>query len=386
MTNAEDERVRSVDIEDRSALLAHDDDAALVSEARTAQGAVLLGRAFGDVTLMERPLFGAPLWTWAQLVAAVLAISTAGIAFDQLPEVPPLRLASWRMQATSIVLFVGARREWGALNDAAVKTRLLGDTRTMLQLIFSGTCLGAHFGLWVAGLQNTTLSHSLVLVTCTPLCIAFGAAALGFEVSRGELFGAALGVVGVVLVASERNATRPDREPRLENVTWQGDVLSLGAAVATVGYMSVGRALRKWMPLFLYAFPVTLWSAVFLSSASAAFERRAPSSSFGVPLDSIGWLFEVKRFLIASYLALGPGLIGHTGYNGALKVVSPLVVSTFLLLEPVFGSALGWGLGVADAPRAKSGIGGVVVILAVFTVLVAAGKREAARSARRGET
>ena len=157
------------------------------------------------MVLSSRGAFGAP-WGWAQLAAAVLAISTAGIAFDRLPEVPPLRLASWRMQATSAVLLVGARREWRAADASARDFALRRDTIAML--VVSGMCLGAHFGLWVAGLQSTSLSHSLLLVSCTPLFLAFGAFALGFAVSRGELAGAALGVAGVALVAFDNAGPR----------------------------------------------------------------------------------------------------------------------------------------------------------------------------------
>ena len=252
MTPEEDERVESVDLEDGSALLSRDGPTA------ASDAGVRLPAFGGDVTFLERSAFGAPLWAWAQLAAAVLAISTAGIAFDQLPEVPPLRLASWRMQATSLVLLVGAQREWRAA-DACTKNFAQRRDTLVLQSV-SGTCLGVHFGLWVAGLQSTSLSHSLLLVTCTPLFLAFGAFALGFPTSRGELLGAALGVAGVALVAFDAPGGKSDR---IERVTWQGDVLSLGAAAAIVGYVLIGSELRKQMPLFLYAFPVTFFSAAF---------------------------------------------------------------------------------------------------------------------------
>ena len=108
MTPGEDERVEPVDLEDGSALLSRDGPSA------ASDAGVRLPAFGGDVAFLERLAFGAPLWAWVQLAAAVLAISTAGIAFDRLPEVPPLRLASWRMQATSALLLVGARREWRA--------------------------------------------------------------------------------------------------------------------------------------------------------------------------------------------------------------------------------------------------------------------------------
>ena len=365
MTLEADERVEPVHLEDGSALLSRDGLSA-------ASDAGVHLPASGDGSFLERRAFGAPLWAWAQLAAAVLAISTAGVAFDRLPEVPPLRLASWRMQATSAVLLVGARREWRAADAPARAFALRRDT--LAQLAVSGTCLGAHFGLWVAGLQSTSLSHSLLLVSCTPLFLAFGASALGFAISRGELAGAALGVAGVALVAFDKR-----RATNLERVTWQGDVLSLGAAVAIIGYMHIGAELRQTMPLFLYAFPVTAMSAAFLSVAAVVVGE--PTSSEARLLDVFGWALAsppsrlLRRFAVVTYLALGPGLIGHTGYNAVLRHVTPLVVSTALTLEPALGSALGYFLGVADAPGAQTLLGGAAVVCAVATVIAASARR-----------
>lgn len=49
-----------------------------------------------------------PALAWVQLGFAVLAISTAAVAFRELPDIPPFLLASWRMQSTSVVLALGA--------------------------------------------------------------------------------------------------------------------------------------------------------------------------------------------------------------------------------------------------------------------------------------
>ena len=174
------------------------------------------------------------------------------------------------MQATSAVLLVGARREWRAADAPARAFALRRDT--LAQLAVSGTCLGAHFGLWVAGLQSTSLSHSLLLVSCTPLFLAFGASALGFAVSRGELAGAALSVAGVALVAFDKQTTN------LERVTWQGDVLSLGAAVAIIGYMHIGAELRRPC-LCSVRVPVTAMSAAFLSVAAVVVGEPTSASS-----------------------------------------------------------------------------------------------------------
>ena len=41
-------------------------------------------------------------------------------------------------------------------------------------------------------------------------------------------------------------------------------------------------------------------------------------------------------------LALGAGLLGHTGLNASLRWMPPIVVSVGLLFEPILGTAIGY--------------------------------------------
>ena len=66
MTLEADERVEPVHLEDGSALLSRDGLSA-------ASDAGVHLPASGDGSFLERRAFGAPLWAWAQLAAAVLA-------------------------------------------------------------------------------------------------------------------------------------------------------------------------------------------------------------------------------------------------------------------------------------------------------------------------
>lgn len=40
-------------------------------------------------------------------------------------------------------------------------------------------------------------------------------------------------------------------------VTILGDLASVAGAISVIGYLMVGQRLRAWMPIFLYACPVT---------------------------------------------------------------------------------------------------------------------------------
>mmetsp|Transcript_45309 Transcript_45309/g.72729 ORF Transcript_45309/g.72729 Transcript_45309/m.72729 type:complete len:320 (-) Transcript_45309:285-1244(-) len=252
-----------------------------------------------------------PPLVWVQLAFAVLAISTAAVAFRELPDTPPFLLASWRMQTTSIILAFGAGYQgWNETREL-----LLRWLHSFPLLMVSGVCLAAHFGLWVWGLQNTSLPHSLLLVCCTPLLLSFGSLALCLQISAGEIASSVLGALGVALMAADVGQTWGD-----DAVTWFGDVMSLGAAAAIIGYMLIGHQLRQWMPLFLYVFPVTLTAAVVLAVASALVEDAGvltdrTQGGQGGHAGIFGWTTDLRSFVVTAYLALGPGLVGHTGYN-----------------------------------------------------------------------
>ncbi|MCP4880297.1 MAG: hypothetical protein GY905_07080, partial [Gammaproteobacteria bacterium] len=150
-------------------------------------------------------------------------------------------------------------------------------------------------------------------------------------------------------------------------MTIYGDTLAFIGAVTVVGYLVIGRMVRGWMPLFLYAFPVTLVAAITLTiwatmSEGASFDFDSMNGAFGWA--SAAWIVYV------GYLALGPGLAGHTGINAVLRWIPPLIISMFLVMEPVVGSIIGWLLGVDVIPGTWTILGGILMIsgLALVTI------------------
>jgi drug/metabolite transporter (DMT)-like permease len=80
-----------------------------------------------------------------------------------------------------------------------------------------------------------------------------------------------------------------------------------------------------------------------------------------------GWL-GAAWFAYVAYLALGPGLVGHTGINAVLRWLPPLVISMVLIMEPVIGSLIGWMLGVDVIPGAWTLLGGAGMIAGLILV------------------
>lgn len=79
-------------------------------------------------------------------------------------------------------------------------------------LAAGGTSLALHFGTWVYSLQATSVTHSLLFVSATPLFLALLSLVLRQPISRGEVLGVAMGLAGGVLLATA--AARSDAQVR----------------------------------------------------------------------------------------------------------------------------------------------------------------------------
>ena len=259
-----------------------------------------------------RTIRGTPVWVWLLLVAAVFGVSSAGALFQQVDEVPPLLRASWRLQLTSLILAPMAVVQWIVHRDE-ISDRLM-ERNTIFWIFAGGIFLALHFGAWVASLDETSLTHSLLFVTAHPLIIVVGMALVAKLMknyrrpSKLEIIGACIGFTGAALALIDYGDQQGDR-----TVTIWGDFLAFLGAMFVVGYIVSGRILRKWMPIFIYAFPVTLIGALLLIPASYAIEPDY--HKFGV----LGWVEgEYFRWFLA--LALIAGLLGHTGLNTCLRL------------------------------------------------------------------
>ena len=299
-----------------------------------------------------------PFHAWIILSAAVVAVSSAGAVLQSIDEIPPLLRMGWRLQATSLVLFPFAMVQWLRLDQ---ENRSFVVNRRNFSILFaSGFCLFLHFATWGWSLDNTSLTHSLLFVTAHPLVFVIGAAIIGRPLLKRQSYGALLAFVGAALSLL---SIGEDGE-----VTLIGDLAAFAGAVAIVGYLSAGRELRSWMPLFVYAFPVTFFAAILLTISSIFFETSDWNQILSIT--TFGWIDMIWLPAIA-YLAIGPGLIGHTGINGVLKWLPPIVISVSVLIEPILGTFIGIMLGTANYPDYWTLIGGSIILFGLYLVISA---------------
>ena len=269
-----------------------------------------------------------PLFAWGILFVALIAVSSAGVVLQSMSDVPPLLRASWRMQGTALILLPGFIYQYIRMEKHSVTS---GDWGIMFA---SSIFLGVHFGSWVWSLDHTSLVHSLLFVSIHPIVLVLLMPLIGTAVRRGHILGVVIGVTGALLSLGDIESGG--------EVTIAGDAAAFLGAATVVGYLLAGRHLRsqRQIPIFVYAFPVTLGAGIWL--AMAAITQEGASLTDTVPeLSLFGWSDAVWLSWIA-YLSIGPGLMGHTGINTVLRWIAPITVSITLLFEPVVGGIIGW--------------------------------------------
>ena len=291
----------------------------------------------------------APPLVWGLLVVAVLGVSSAGAILSYLDEIPPIMRASWRLQITVIMLAPLAIYQYRQMDEIS-KNKLI-EKRTLCIILGSGVALCAHFGAWTTSLDHTSIAHSLLFVTSHPIIIVVGTAILIRRPHILETSGALVGLTGAAITLLDAKNSG--------EVTLFGDLLAFAGAVTVVGYIVAGRILRKWMPVFVYALPVTLIGALLLIPISILLgENTSP----------IGWLTSdlLAWFVTLAFLA---GIVGHTGLNACLRWLPPLTISFAVTLEPIIGTLIGWLFFDESIPGRWTWIGGLILILGILLVI-----------------
>ena len=290
-----------------------------------------------------------PPLVWGLLVAGVLGVSSAGAILSHVDSIPPLMRASWRLQITVLMLLPFAIWQYREM-DSVSRSRLT-EKKTVLIILGSGVALAAHFGTWVTSLDHTSLAHSLLFVTSHPIIIVAGTALLVRRPHRLETIGALVGLLGAGITLLDAGN---DGE-----VTLWGDMLAFAGAITVVGYIVAGRILREWMPVFVYAVPVTLIGGILLIPFSII---------MGEETAALGWIESdlLSWFILLAFLA---GIVGHTGLNACLRWLPPLTISFAVTLEPIIGAFIGWFFFSEGVPGKWTWIGGSILILGILFVI-----------------
>jgi drug/metabolite transporter (DMT)-like permease len=280
------------------------------------------------------------------LVIALIGISFAG-PLVRLSASPPLTIAIWRLAFSLVIvgaflLGTGGWRQWKRL-----------DRKGFLLACGAGLMLALHFWSWNASIGLTTVSASVVLVNLQPVIVGLLSVSwLREPPSRRQWTGIGVAMVGAVMVALPDFLNRDGSA--IGGRALLGDALAVIGAITAAIYFVTGRRLRATMDLWPYV--ALVYGACLVALVIFALMVHAPI--LGAP---------PREMAIFAGLAIGPMLLGHTGFNWALKYVPAYVVNITLLGEPVgatiLAAALPW---IHEMPSLMTIAGGVVILTGIY--------------------
>ncbi len=251
----------------------------------------------------------------AVLVVALAAVSHGSIFVRVAHEAHPFVISAFRVGTAALVVVPAAfflrRNELLALGG-----------RTLAYSLGAGFFLAFHFVTWIASLNHTSIANSTVLVTLNPVWIAIATTVATRRRPSGTvMLSIALAISGCALIAWGSAGDGPS--------SLFGDGLAVLGGVGAAGYLLMGRLARQS--------GVSLLSYVALCYGISAILLWALVLALGLPI--AGLSATTYQAMIA--MGLVSQVIGHSGYNWALKLFNPGFIALCLLGEPVLASLLG---------------------------------------------
>ncbi len=287
------------------------------------------------------------------LVVAVLAASTSAIfirlareASGSTNDAFGLLIAAGRIALASLLTaplgFVAVRREARILEPRALQ-------KAVWLAVAAGVGLALHFAFWISSLSFTSVAASTAIVTTNPIWLSlFAWAVFKTAPARGVVLGIAVSLVGGLLVAfSGGGASQTYSNPAL------GNLLALLGAFAVSSYYLLGRAAQHG--------GLSLGAYTGIAYTTAAAVLLPMPALFGVPYTGYG----LETYLWIALLGLLPQVVGHTGFNWALRFMNPAIVTMVILLEPI-GSSIAAVILFNEIPGVWTILGAALLLLGVL--------------------
>ena len=234
------------------------------------------------------------------------------------------------------------------MKDKAAEIRSQSSS-VILEMIFTGILLGAHFSFFITSVKETSVAASVLLATCHVVYVAvLGWVFFGEALSSKAVFGTLVSLGGILILFGGDLIDNPGN--------FIGNMFAFVSGILAGLYYLSGRKLRKIISLPTYAFVVYLFS--FISMFSIVLLQNLTYTNMPI--------FEIQLFLL---MALVPTLLGHTMQNWAIGYLPAYIVSISLLAEPIGSGLLAW-LFFQEVPSFGVMFGGLIVISGLYLVIL----------------
>ncbi len=271
------------------------------------------------------------------LLVASLAFATSSPLARLARPAHPLLIAFGRVAIAAIVL--AALDVPGLVRSARALTK-----RQRAGVALAGALLGAHFGLFQWGLDETSLPAAVSLVSLEPLAVVLTAwIVFGIAPRPLERVGVLVATAGAVWVS--RGAGEGDHH-------LFGDALVLGAVLLFGFYVACARGLRDALPVQHFAPLVYLVAALVLA---------APLPWLTATEEAQLWPLSSWSLLMIAGIGLVPTVVGHTLLQKAARTLSPSLVALVCPGETLGSIALGFVL-LGGGPSWTEAVGACVIL------------------------
>jgi drug/metabolite transporter (DMT)-like permease len=278
------------------------------------------------------------------LVANVVYATAAVVSRIALDGVPPALLGFARLGLAAVVLAPLVRRQEVPPGEGL---RVFG----MGVIGFT-----VAFALMNWGIVYSSATNAALLIIVEPLTmLLLGPALLGERLTRREALGAALAVLGALIVVADGiPGVTLSLLPR-----WRGDVMLALSGIAYAVYSLLGRPVLTPANSTVVTARSIVWGAVAMA-----------------PLVAIEWMagarptVSVPAVAGTLYLAVVITALGYVAWNWALARVEAARAAAFLTVQPVVGALLGAAV-LGDPVSAYTGVGGLLIVVGLWLSVAA---------------
>lgn len=268
----------------------------------------------------------------------------------------PLALVRVSIAATILLLLYALRRRPRAApavagpNTGTAATRSARFARRdwlkFIELGLYGVALNQV--LFTVGLNYTTVAHSSLVISLSPIVVLILTRLRGLEELTGlKILGVGLAFLGVTILVLERGLS-------LHAGTLRGDLITFFGTFAFALYTVAGKEVsRRYDSLALNAFTFLAGALIVLPVGLAALLRFDWSR-----LSWHGWAAML-------YMAVFASVVAYLIYYEALRIISASRVIAFSYLHPVLVT-LGGVIILAEPLTMHVVMGGAIVLLGVY--------------------
>lgn len=273
-------------------------------------------------------------------IVAILGVSASGPLMAG-ASAPALAIGFWRNALGTIAVAPFAaptiRRE----------LKLLGRTGWR-DVAFAGLMLALHFATWVTSLKMTSVAAATAMVSMQVVFVVMIDRLRGEVITRAVIGGVSIAVAGVLVITGV--------DFSLSARALVGDILALVGGLTAALYLMAGSRVREKVSTTSYT--VVCYGICALLLALGCLVAQVEMVDFSTNT----WLAIIGVTICAQ-------LLGHSVLNHLLAVMSPALISLFLLLE-VPGAAILAGIFLDQTPPVGVYVGLALILGGLVLVVL----------------